>query len=921
MHFLKHFGLATVCASGLLVAGCNNNSSSPEPPETPVTAPTADFSATPMSGTLPLEVTFTDSSSDGTASITSWSWDFGDGTTSSEENPIHTFSTAGTFEVSLTVQSADGSDEEVKSDFITVEAAVAVREPSGVETVTIDGEDVEAAENEVLVYFVEDVTQEQIDGAIAAARAAGAFLVAFDAEFRVAQFLVPDGTAEVDIIAATEVEPGVSGSDLNRAIPLDFGHASNQKGYEDFLRSGPAPELRLEAVPAPSAVSFAGDYWIDQVRATPAWQALSGETLVANKIGIVDTGLPEDQAVIDGTRVERFSQSGDALTGDDSFADSTHGRDVAAFAGGFVDGPTPIRGINPHSEIVSVDAYRARFGLSAIFGFSTDLIDGARVAVDQGAEVINLSWGDTSSCSADQAARLASRQQFRRTLGTAIVNHARANDVNVVFSSGNNCEKQDDQLLPDVNDVAADSWLSHAMIVGASDEAENDACFSRMGEVVDIMAPGASVGFGDGSTTNGTSFSAPLVTGALGLIRSINETIAAPEAKNILTRTASARLTPQTTDENVADCEPFGRAVPEDTWAATTPTKILDLNAAVQTALLAKNVDLDALTPISLLKDETANVNIDIVLPEAGVTAIDLVFVIDQSGSYGDDINSLQAQADAIITDLEGRGIDIQYSVTGYSDFPLGGYGGSEDYAFNRFTSLTSDVDATLAAIDLLDQPLLYGADGPESQYEALYQVATGAGRDINGDGAFDGVGEFAPQPVGFRDGALPVVLIATDADFHNSDDEPDYPGAGRTEVLAALEEAGIVVFGLQSGGSSSAETRLTELATATNGAVFSLDFASSAIAAAISDALDDAVAESDVTLEVLAGANWVTDISPAVVEDVAPGGTASFNVTFTGQRNATIDDLSYDVYLWARANDTALVRRVVQPVTTGDGG
>ena len=86
------------------------------------TEPTAEFSVAPTSGLEPLTVTFTDASSsyDG---ITSREWDFGDGGTSTEQNPTHVYAEAGTYTVSLTVHEADGdSDIETKVDYIMVTA-------------------------------------------------------------------------------------------------------------------------------------------------------------------------------------------------------------------------------------------------------------------------------------------------------------------------------------------------------------------------------------------------------------------------------------------------------------------------------------------------------------------------------------------------------------------------------------------------------------------------------------------------------------------------------------------------------------------------------------------------------------------------------------------------------------------------------
>lgn len=80
-------------------------------------APTANFSSNVNSITAGGSVSFTDTSS---GNPTSWLWNFGDGTTSTSQNPNHVYSTAGTYNVTLTVTNAYGSDSEVKNGFIIV---------------------------------------------------------------------------------------------------------------------------------------------------------------------------------------------------------------------------------------------------------------------------------------------------------------------------------------------------------------------------------------------------------------------------------------------------------------------------------------------------------------------------------------------------------------------------------------------------------------------------------------------------------------------------------------------------------------------------------------------------------------------------------------------------------------------------------
>ncbi len=75
----------------------------------------AEFTGEPTTAPKNTTVQFT---SQATGSITSWLWDFGDGATSIDPNPAHTFTDARTYTVSLTVTGPDGSDTETKSRFI-----------------------------------------------------------------------------------------------------------------------------------------------------------------------------------------------------------------------------------------------------------------------------------------------------------------------------------------------------------------------------------------------------------------------------------------------------------------------------------------------------------------------------------------------------------------------------------------------------------------------------------------------------------------------------------------------------------------------------------------------------------------------------------------------------------------------------------
>jgi PKD repeat protein/pimeloyl-ACP methyl ester carboxylesterase len=77
----------------------------------------ADFISDLQSGVAPFAVKFTDFSA---GDFTKWNWDFGDNQTSTEQNPVHVYSTSGTYTVNLTITNTSGTNTETKTNFITV---------------------------------------------------------------------------------------------------------------------------------------------------------------------------------------------------------------------------------------------------------------------------------------------------------------------------------------------------------------------------------------------------------------------------------------------------------------------------------------------------------------------------------------------------------------------------------------------------------------------------------------------------------------------------------------------------------------------------------------------------------------------------------------------------------------------------------
>ncbi|MFA5073120.1 MAG: PKD domain-containing protein [Nitrospirota bacterium] len=79
--------------------------------------PIAGLSGMPTTGIVSLTVDFTDLS---TESPNQWLWNFGDGTTSTIRNPVHTYAAAGTYSVSLTATNSAGSNTATRSNYVVV---------------------------------------------------------------------------------------------------------------------------------------------------------------------------------------------------------------------------------------------------------------------------------------------------------------------------------------------------------------------------------------------------------------------------------------------------------------------------------------------------------------------------------------------------------------------------------------------------------------------------------------------------------------------------------------------------------------------------------------------------------------------------------------------------------------------------------
>ena len=213
-----------------------------------------------------------------------------------------------------------------------------------------------------------------------------------------------------------------------------------------------------------------------------------------NGIDDDENGFIDDIRGWDFTDAPNYPAAGDYLDRDnDPMDEHGHGTGIAGIIAAVTDNEIGIAGVAPHSRIMSLRSFNA-----AGYGEEDDLASALLYAIEQGASVVNMSFGDV----------------FVSRIIDDIVQYAYQQGIVLVASAGNSA----------TDEIHYPSGFAETISVGATDEEDYLAGFSNWGQSIDLVAPGSLVL----STTlkgayqrwSGTSFSAPYVTGAVALLLS-----------------------------------------------------------------------------------------------------------------------------------------------------------------------------------------------------------------------------------------------------------------------------------------------------------------------------------------------------------------------------------------------------------------
>ncbi len=204
------------------------------------------------------------------------------------------------------------------------------------------------------------------------------------------------------------------------------------------------------------------------------------------------------------------------------------------------------------------------------------------------------------------------------------------------------------------------------------------------------------------------------------------------------------------------------------------------------------------------------------------VKMADVFFSVDTTGSMGGAISNLKSSLrNTIIPQTRTRITNSAFGCAEWQDFPVCGHGYTShgDLPFRLLQTPTTDENIAQAGVDSLT--LRYGGDRPESGYESLYLLATGAGTSWKG-------GSIPPYTgpgiggVGFREGSIPIVLHITDADSHTPQTycSDVYTPHSKDQAINGLNAIGAKVITVLNSTNSTARTQLTEISNSTGAVV-----------------------------------------------------------------------------------------------------
>jgi thermitase len=260
------------------------------------------------------------------------------------------------------------------------------------------------------------------------------------------------------------------------------------------------PDFIAKAIGTPNDSYFGSQWGMTKIQAPKAWDITTGSTInEAIKIAILDTGADQDHVDLAGKIVDNKNFTSSS-TVDDLYGHGTH---VAGIAAAATNNGIGVAGVGYDCTIMNVKVLDDTGS-----GYYSWIASGIIYAADNGAKVISMSLGGSSSSSTLQSA----------------VDYAWSKGVVIVAAAGNNGNTA--RVYP--------GYYTNVIAVAATNQNDVKASWSSYGSWVDVAAPGVSIfstvpnhsnylqqqGYFsyDYGSLSGTSMATPFVAGLAGLV-------------------------------------------------------------------------------------------------------------------------------------------------------------------------------------------------------------------------------------------------------------------------------------------------------------------------------------------------------------------------------------------------------------------
>lgn len=255
-------------------------------------------------------------------------------------------------------------------------------------------------------------------------------------------------------------------------------------------------------------------WWADKINLPNAWDVTTGSE--TNTIAILDTGIRGTHEDLTSKVLAGYDFiNNQAIAGGANSDDEGHGTAVAGAAAAIGNNAKGMAGTAWNTKLMPVKVMN-----SSGEGSSTSIARGIYYAINNGADIINLSLGMTL---------------IEDPFFSDLLRRAHNFGIIVVAAAGN------EAVDANVSDPAN---IPYVITVGATDINDSLASFSNFGSKIDVMAPGVEIrstsNASDTSyiTESGTSLSAPIVSGVAALMLSSRPELTSEQVRQILRNTA-----------------------------------------------------------------------------------------------------------------------------------------------------------------------------------------------------------------------------------------------------------------------------------------------------------------------------------------------------------------------------------------------